>query len=993
MTELAERPRDTAREAAVHEAPPEDAKAAPWVSVLAMVAMLLAIGGPIIGIGVFHGADMIMDYAPWAYEAPAGFEPNNPPVGDTVNAAMPMRAQLRERVLDGELPLWSRDPGSGTPLLSVPDLSPMSPLFLPYYVLPLWFAPAVSKLLELVVAATFTALFVRRLGTSRVAALSAGLIFAFSGFQVVWTNWPQTTVGAFIPMLFWGVERTIQERTIRSSLPVALAVAFMLFGGFPAVTGFALLAAGVYAVARALSLREQPLRHRTILLGGLGVMVVLGLAVAAVQVLPFLENLARLDNSHRVQNPRGHLPLEALATTFFPLIFGPAADGAYWGPKNVVEINSFVGVVALVLIGFAAAIPGRRTTPSGVRATLWALIAVSVVLIYVGGSLLGIFQEALPFLFGTNAVGRMRSVLGLLLAVMAGLGFDALLARGGGKLTRRELAVGAVIVAGALFLVYRALDFILEQPTVAGTPQLEQLHRIAPLAALSVLAGAVVVTLSIVARKKRLRISILATLAAAGLGVAAVLWTGSSSAAEVTAARNSAAPLLAALGLGLLLGFYLRTGQRRLLLFGVPLLIAIEVVGFAHPYWARSSREHFYPTTETHQFLAVELEGARIAMADRTMQPGTTTFYGLPALTAHIFFDPEWQDLVSAADPRAFEKPTFPKLHVPREDLAMVPTHPVLDRLAVRYFAVDPSLPIFGVRQELIESPGTVELSTENPILLSLGTNHVWGVRVRLSEAFEGEDDARAWLHADLLDGDGSVLQTGSRRIESLKAPKDVTLPVADTRAGEGDELRVRLRLQTDRGGGTVGLMGDGQPALGHVEPSNEGVTPVWARGAVIYEQDGWLPRIRWASTTEVITEAVPRLARLSSDELPDETVVLSAPGPEASGAPAALEVVEDTGDALRIQIDAEGSGYVVIADGLQHGWEAQLDGRPTLLRHADHALVAVAVPEGEHELVLEYAPKSLSVGAWISGLALAALGGLVLVTRKNRNRSPHGGT
>ena len=48
-------------------------------------------------------------------------------------------------------------------------------------------------------------------------------------------------------------------------------------------------------------------------------------------------------------------------------------------------------------------------------------------------------------------------------------------------------------------------------------------------------------------------------------------------------------------------------------------------------------------------------------------------------------------------------------------------------------------------------------------------------------------------------------------------------------------------------------------------------------------------------------------------------------------------------GDFLRMSVDAEGDGYVVVADGMQTDWVATVDGQPAELLDADHAGVAVA--------------------------------------------------
>ena len=84
--------------------------------------------------------------------------------------------------------------------------------------------------------------------------------------------------------------------------------------------------------------------------------------------------------------------------------------------------------------------------------------------------------------------------------------------------------------------------------------------------------------------------------------------------------------------------------------------------------------------------------------------------------------------------------------------------------------------------------------------------------------------------------------------------------------------------------------------------------------------------------------------------------------------------MVEDGGDAIRVEVDAAGEGYLVVADAIQHGWEASVDGTPAPIRRADHALAAVLVPAGEHEVELRYTPPGWYPGLIVSGASLAIL-------------------
>ena len=122
--------------------------------------------------------------------------------------------------------------------------------------------------------------------------------------------------------------------------------------------------------------------------------------------------------------------------------------------------------------------------------------------------------------------------------------------------------------------------------------------------------------------------------------------------------------------------------------------------------------------------------------------------------------------------------------------------------------------------------------------------------------------------------------------------------------------------------------------------------------------------------------------------------------GGEAARDPGAVAVVETT-TALpsggagrvtwrrpapgRIELDVamERAGIVVVSEAFDPGWRAWLDDSPGPVYPADLALMAVAVPGGEHRVVLTYRPRS-----WPLAVLLSALGLIVLVALLVRRRA-----
>lgn len=896
-------------------AEPEEPRAlGRWTALLAVVVICLTIGLPVVGLGVFHGGDLLLGHAPWDVTVSPSFRPTNPLLGDTVNNELPMHAEYRRRVYDGDFPLWLSFPSGGRPLGTVPDAGTLGPLAVPYLLAPIWYSPALSKLLEMLVAGGFTALFLRRLGLGRAAALLGGIAYMGSGFQVVWTNWPQPRVGAWIPALFWVLERGMQERRLSSFLPIPLITAALFLEGFPSVAGYALLAAAIYVPVRAMAIRRSA-GERVRSAGASAAAVVLGLGLAAIQLLPLGERLGQLDLGYRAQSPEAHLPIVSVATAAVPNALGSPADGNYFGPLNYVEIQSFIGVVALLLVGVAFVRWRSVILPRGVRAYLWIATVVAGVLTFVGGPLLGLFQSL--WLFQMNPVGRVRSVLGFFLACLAATGFESLGRTVSRTARDRWLEATFWILAGlAAFTVARRVW--LAGGVAAQRPYLLE-QAVVP--AVVLVVGVAVIA---VGRRVQLRRAALA------------IWI-------------------------------------------LPALLVIESAAFAAGFLPKIERDEFYPSTPAHAFLRTHLGGDRFASGGLAMAPGTSSYYRLRSLTSNTFYPPTWADAITAVDGDAFAgSPLLPVLDSSPE----VASSQVLDRLGVRYFVTPPEA-LFGDRTS--PRSGGDERITVDPdgtIVGSVPIGRIRGISVRILEA----PDRPLRLRADLLDAAARTLSTGSRRLIG-PGPGPVVIPVPEP-AGSAGPLRVRLRASGDPL--IIAGDGDGRASLGIVVPPDDGLRLVFADGVLIYERTEALPRIRWAGRATVIRDGDARLAALTEPADP-ASVLLSGPGPVADGSTGAAEPVEDGSDELVVRASAAGDGYVVVADAMQDGWTATVDGRPAVVRDAEHAAVAVFVPAGEHEVRFRYAPRGWRVGILVtmgSMSVLFVLAAVVAIRRGRRRRT-----
>jgi hypothetical protein len=948
-----------------------------WAVLAAIVGyILVGIGSPLFGLKVFAATDMIAGIPPYDTSGLAGVQAHNTYLNDTVDATLPNSTLFGELFRQGHLALWNPYGSGGTAFGSQPNYSFLNPLTWPYLLLPGWLAPAYVKLAEIIVAIGGTFLLLRQLRLSRAAALIGGVAFSASAFMIVWTNWSQTRVTAFVPVIFWGVERLVTKRRPRDAVILGLAVAAMVLGGFPAITGYALLFAGIYLVIRTFAEHGTQWRRSVGVIAG-GVAALIGaVTISAIQLLPFVSNVSGIFLQGREQLPGDHLRPVTLLTAIAPWAFGTTdpTRGPYWYlPVNLVESMSYIGaaVAVLVLVGVATPRAARAFLPRGVWTYFIVASGLGVLVVYGGGAPLAVLQK-LPVLFSDNYVGRVRSVLGLLVAVLGAIGLEVLLRRVAGRaeIRRSFLATvwGALVWAGAAgagaVLIWRGRRAAASADGgIDGAARLSWLET-------QVLWG-------------------LAFTAVSVLCVAVLWWAGTRRSSD---GRQKFAIVAAVL---------------------VPLLVVGQALTFVVPYWPRSDKSTFYPETPVHSWLAAHLGDDRYA-AGGAMFTGADSVYRLRALNGHAFIGKRFAETLDAMPGwRLGDPPTLINFQGNKQTA----TQPLFDRLGVKYFVTAPGAQVLGTAVPPAAGRGSVPLDVFTRLPVP-GTGPLRGISLTLAAPLRpvrGPVTIRVSVQTDDVKLVGSGERTFNPLTErqiathtgGLPAGTVITVPVPAESVAKGARLDavVSVRNTSDN---DVAFVADKAyrrpvvPSIGTVRPVDDGLKLVYAGSAVVYQRTRALPRIRWASRAVVQPDAAQRIALENAGVLASDQVVLDSaadatgtPVSTAGGSPAstgAVDVIEDGTDAVGARVRATAAGYLVVADALQNDWVATVDGKPAPLLPADHGLVAVKVPAGQHTVRIHYAMPYHNLGTWIS--AATVLGILAVLGAEwwwVRRRRTHG--
>jgi hypothetical protein len=95
-----------------------------------------------------------------------------------------------------------------------------------------------------------------------------------------------------------------------------------------------------------------------------------------------------------------------------------------------------------------------------------------------------------------------------------------------------------------------------------------------------------------------------------------------------------------------------------------------------------------------------------------------------------------------------------------------------------------------------------------------------------------------------------------------------------------------------------------------------------------------------------------------------------------------AVRILHYAPERVQMEVDSPRAGFVVLADTYRPGWNVTVNGQRQPTLRAQHAMRAVAVPAGSHQVTWTYRPMSLYVGGGLSLLGLLVVLALTLGRR-----------
>jgi hypothetical protein len=409
-------------------------------SVLALIVLpFLVFGRALMPGRVLSSADVLFTAYPWRGLAP-GLRPGNDLLTDPAHLFQPWLIYAVSEVWQGRIPLWNPHVFAGSPFFANPQSALLFPLNWVALIVPVAWAFALIAILKVAAIGLATYWFLRVRALHPLAALMGAISFMWSGLVIVWLQWTYATTLIFFPMLFASVECLRIRPSRRPIALVALTVALGAWAGYPQGLALALASASAWALWRAHGAAVSFLLRYA---AG----VALGLLLASIQLLPFIEyaRLSAVLATREAWMPPMSVSFRSAINLLVPYYYGSPTGGDYWGEWNFNETAVSVGLAPWLLLPLA--LIARR--PGALFLALMAIVA--------GLRLYGLGPELANA--GSLVINfRLAPLVVFPLCVLGAIGMDTLLTEPD-RLSPRQrpmVKIAFVAVVAVVFLSFTA---------------------------------------------------------------------------------------------------------------------------------------------------------------------------------------------------------------------------------------------------------------------------------------------------------------------------------------------------------------------------------------------------------------------------------------------------------------------------------------------------------------------------------------------------------
>ena len=374
---------------------------------------------------------------------------------DIYNFFNPRRFFAAEIIRNGEIPLWNSYLASGVPFLANLQSSIFYPLSVIYYILPFQLGFKYFIILHYYLAGLFMFLLMRQWRYDTYSSLVSSIVFMCGGYMIsILDNVAFLTSAVWLPLILLFFDRSLREKQIRCLIITAVIITVQILGGdasFYLLSTFIIMS--VYLIYYLITEKNLSIRERERVISFLPLAWMIGIFLAAIQLVPFIEflsNSTRMEGfSYEKVTKWSCHPLE-LIQLLIPYFFGTTVPMCRWFGQFWLD-TIYIGVLPLLLVIF-------NLCYSRSKLNFFLLIIIFFSLFMAFGRYNPLFHwfKYIPGINMLHYPVKFLFLAGFSLALMSGMGCSSLFA----KLENREEIKGFTICLFTMNIVFITALFI-----------------------------------------------------------------------------------------------------------------------------------------------------------------------------------------------------------------------------------------------------------------------------------------------------------------------------------------------------------------------------------------------------------------------------------------------------------------------------------------------------------------------------------------------------
>lgn len=849
----------------------------------------------------------------------------------------PFGVELSRALSEGRLPLWTPNVLAGFPLFAEGHVATFYPIYLVLFrLLAPHYAISYAMLLHLVWGAIGMYTCARSIGSSRASAFLAAFVFSFNGMMLEKLyHTPIIVASAWLPWLIFFQDRFQRTRAAIWFFFAALTIGVQLVAGFPQTALLSAIAFGLFGFFGSLFWnRDDGGIARQVLLSTI-LPLVLGVSIAAIQVVPTSELIQYSVRSSDLQNE--FLTEYSLPPAFLSQFVLPYTQG-----EPIEHTNEYWAYFGLAPFALAILAPFLRRDRRTIFLALFALGALSLALGNANPAYHLIYRLPVFSFFRTPARYIFLFIFAAIL--LSATAFDDLSKRLTSPRTLNKTTVAIGVGFGLLTL------------GAFGLAQIEPLKfwldawRWLPLA---LWLGALFVI--VLAWKRRLTQT---TFNVALIGL------------TIFDLASFAPPFLATLA-QMTPASYVETPPRSIAALGPARVTDRLFTDVNTVPSVPALRASLYPNMATvYDRQHVQAYSPLIySRHDSYLAHLSPTMLGL--LNVRFFLmplEPRFSDRVAAPYPSLALDAINNETNIP-------PT-------------IASSIEITSFTEQTAQlAPGTQVAQ----VIVTFDDASVQTFPLRIGIETDDWDFDRAQTLGLVQHSRARVARTYAGVTRAFGKPFDAhTYLARDDFAPARRVVAVNIRSELPNGRlcvERVSLIGaDGQTvSLATLTGKANFAVAFMSDTVAAWENLDVMPRAFVVHSAEVMPDDAA-LARLEAQSVDVRRIVLLSEGQAidepANAADAQDEVAIEEYKPERVQVSVVNAraGYLVLTDSWYPGWDAFVDGKSAPILRADVLFRAVPLEPGSHTVRFEYRPRSLVWGALISAASLALTGFIAFI-------------